>query len=127
MPQNLKCFCDSTGCAGREVSKRVFDTHSRLDRAAQVRKHQESSERILKNQEEDISTYLSAMTLSDKVSGTFQHSGGRFWSPSAADMESAEKFSSHCHGGVSRHELTDRNLRLLRDIKKSLDNVAIAG
>jgi hypothetical protein len=122
MPQMLKCFCDSTGCAGREVSKRVFDTHNRLDRAAHAHKHQESSERILKNQDEDLSTYLSAMTLSDKVSGTFQHPGGRFWSRSSADTESTES-SQHCRGGVSRHELTDRNLRLLRDIEKSLDNL----
>jgi hypothetical protein len=119
----LKCFCDSTGCAGREVSKRVFDSHSRLDRAAQARKHQESSERILKNQDEDLSLYLSAMTLSDKVSGTFQCPGGRFWSTSSADMESTERGSPHCHGGVSRHELTDRNLRLLRDIEKSLEKL----
>jgi len=117
------CFCDSTGCAGREVSKRVFDAHSRLDRAAQARKHLESSERISKKQDEDISTYLSAMTLSDKVSGTFQHPGGRFWSTSSADMESTERSSLDCREGVSRHELTDRNLRLLRDIEKSLDKV----
>lgn len=119
----LKCFCDSTGCAGREVSKRVFDAHSRLDRAAQVRKLQESSERILKNQDEELSTYLSVMTLSDKVSGTFQHPGGRFWSTSFTDTESTERSSRRCHGGVSRHELTDRNLRLLRDIENSLDKL----
>jgi hypothetical protein len=113
MPQMLKCFCDSTGCAGREVSKRVFNVHSRLDRAAQARKHQESSERIIKNQDEEISLYLSAMTLSDKVSGTFQHPGGRFWSPSSANMESTDRSSPHCGEGVSCHELTDRNLRLL--------------
>jgi hypothetical protein len=123
MPQLLKCFCDSTGCAGREVSKRVFDAHSRVDRAAQARKHLESSERILKNQDEDISKYLSAMTLSDKVSGTFQLPGGRFWSKSSTDMESTERSSPHCGGGVSRHELTDRNLRLLRDMEKSLDEL----
>jgi hypothetical protein len=123
MPQMLKCFCSSTGCAGREVSKRVLDAHSRLDRAAQARECQESSKRILKNQDEDLSIYLSAMTLSDKVSGTFRHPGGRFWSTSSADMESTEGSTPHCHGGVSRHELTDRNLRLLRDIEKSLDKL----
>lgn len=123
MPQMVKCFCDSTGCAGREVSKRVFDAHSQLDCAAQVRKHQECSERILKNQDVEISTYLSAMTLSDKVSGTFQHPGGRFWSTSSADMESTERSALHSHAGVSRYELTDRNLRLLRDIEKSLDEL----
>lgn len=119
----MKCFCDSAGCAGREVSSRVFDAHSRVDRAAQARKHLESSERILKNQDEDISKYLSAMTLSDKVSGTSQHPGGRFWSTSSTDLESTERSSPHCRGGVSRHELTDRNLSLLRDIEKSLDKL----
>ena len=123
MPQMLKCFCDTTGCAGREVSKRVFDAHSRLDRAAQVREHQTSSERILKNHDEDLSIYLSTMTLSDKVSGTFERPGGRLWSTSSADMESTERSSPHGHGGVSRHELTDRNLRLLRDIEKTLDKI----
>ena len=111
MPQTLKCFCDSTGCAGREVSKCVFNAHSLLDRAAQVRKHQEASEHVLKDQDETLSAYLSSMTLSDKVSGSgsSQHSGSRFWSKSSANEESTERISLH-YGGVSRHELTDRNL-----------------
>lgn len=122
MPQMLKCFCDSMGCAGREVSKRVFDAHSRLDRTAQARKYQEASERVLKDQDEALSACLSAMTLSDKVSGTSQHPGGQFWSKSSANMESTERISSH-YGGVSSRELTDRNLQLLRDIEKSLDKL----
>ena len=122
MPQTLKCFCDSTGCAGREVSKRVFDAHSKLDRAAQARKLQAGSERILDNQVEALSTYISSMTLSDKVTGTSQHPGGRFWSKSSAHEESAERISHH-YGGVSRQELTDRNLRLLRDIEESLNRL----
>jgi len=122
MPQTLKCFCDSTGCAGREVSKRVFDAHSKLDRAAQARKLQAASERILDNQVEALSTYVSSMTLSDKVTGTSQHPGGRIWSRSSTSEESAER-TSHCYGGVSRHELTDRNLRLLGDIEVSLNRL----
>jgi hypothetical protein len=124
MPQSFKkCFCDSTGCAGREVSIRVFDAHKTLDRAAQARKHQAASDRILKDQDEALVAYLSAMTLSDKVSGTSQHPGGRFWSKSSsADEESTERISPH-YAGVSRHELTDRNLRLLRNIEKSLDEL----
>ena len=51
MSQMLKCFCNLTGCAGREVSKRVFDTHRRPDRADQARKHLEASERVLKEDE----------------------------------------------------------------------------
>lgn len=35
-------------------------------------------------------------------------------------MESTERISLH-YEGVSSRELTDRNLRLLRDIEKSLD------
>ena len=73
MPQ---CFCDLSGCAECEVSKCVFDAHSRLDRAAQAHKHLEASEHVLKDQDEAISAYLSAMTLSDKVSGTSPNSGG---------------------------------------------------
>ena len=119
----LKCFCESTGCGGREVSKRVFDAHSKLDRAAQARKLQAASERVLKDQDEALSTYLSSMTLSDKVSGTSQHSGGRLWSKSSDDEESAKRISSHCRGGISRHELIDCNLRLLRDIEQSLDRL----
>ena len=124
MPQLLKCFCDSTGCAGREVSKRVFDAHSRLDRAAQARKHLEASDRVLKEQNESISACLSAMTLSDKVSGTSQHSGGRFWSKSSANEDSTERISPH-YDGVSKREIADRNLRLLRDIENSLDKLEI--
>jgi hypothetical protein len=122
MPQMLKCFCDSTGCAGREVSKRVFDAHSKLDRAAQARKLQAASERILDNQVEALSTYVSSMTLSDKVTGTSQHPGGQFWSRPSTDEESAERISPR-YRGVSRHELTDRNLRLLRDIEVSLNRL----
>lgn len=122
MPQLLKCFCNSAGCAGREVSKRVFDAHSRLDRTTQVRRHQEVSERVLKDQDEALSAYLSAMTLSDKVSGTSQHPGGRFWSKSSANEESTERISPP-REGVSCYELTDRNLRLLRDIEESLDKL----
>ncbi|KAF8809395.1 hypothetical protein BYT27DRAFT_7094277 [Phlegmacium glaucopus] len=122
MPQVLKCFCDSTGCAGHEVSKCVFDAHSRLDRAAQARTYQAASERVLKNQDEALSTHLSAMTLSDKVSGISQHPGGRFWSKSSAE-ESTERTSPQCCEGVTLHELTDHNLQLLRDIKKSLDKL----
>lgn len=120
MPEMLKCFCDASGCAGREVSKRVFNAHSRLDRAAQARRHLEVSEHVLKDQDEALSACLSAMTLSDKVSGTSQHPGGRFWSKSSADEEST---ASPPYEGVSRRELTDRNLRLLRDIEKSLDKL----
>lgn len=112
MPQILNFFCDSAGYAGHEVSKHVFDTHSWLDCAAQARKHQEASEHILKTQDEALSTYLSAMTLSDKVSGTFQHPGGRFWSKSSTDTELTES-SLHCHRGLSCHKLTDHNLCLL--------------
>ena len=119
MPQ---CFCDLSGCVGREVSKRVFDAHSRLDRAAQARKHLEASERVLKDQDEAISACLSAMTLSDKVSGTLPNSGGRFWSNSSANEGSTEKISPR-YEGVSRRELADRNLHLLRDIEKSLDKL----
>jgi hypothetical protein len=118
----VKCFCDSTRCDGRQVSKRVFDAHSQLDRAARARKLQAASERVLKNQDESLSTYLSAMTLSDKVTGNCQHPGGRFWSKSSAEGGQPEGISSH-HQGVSRHELTDRNLRLLRDIEKSLEGL----
>ena len=122
MPSMLKCFCDSTRCGGREVSKRVFDAHSQLDRAAQARKLQVASERVLKNQDESLSMYLSAMTLSDKVSGNCQDSGGRFWSKSSAEGGQPERISSHCQG-VTHHELTDCNLRLLRDIEKSLEGL----
>ena len=55
MPQTLKCFCDSAGCVGHEVSKRVFDAHSRLDHAAQAHKLLEASERVLKDQDEALS------------------------------------------------------------------------
>lgn len=120
MPQ---CFCDSTGCAGREVSKCVFDAHSKLDRAAQARKLQAASERILDNQVETLSTYISSMTLSDKVTGASQHPGGRFWSRLSTDEEESAEKISHRYGGVSRHELTDRNLRLLRDIEVSLNRL----
>jgi hypothetical protein len=125
MPQTLKCFCDSTGCAGREVSKRVFDAHSKLDRAAQARRLQAASERILDDQVEALSTYVSSMTLSDKLTGASQHPGGRFWSKSSTHEESTEKISHGYgpYGGVSRHELTDRNLRLLRDIEESLNRL----
>ena len=54
MSQMLKCFCNLTRCAGREVSKRAFDAHSRLDRAAQARKDLEASERVLKDQDEAL-------------------------------------------------------------------------
>ena len=119
----LKCFCESTGCEGREVSKRVFDAHSKLDRAAQVRELRAASERVLKDQDEALSTYILLMTLSDKASGTSQHPGGRLWSKSSDDQESAKRISSPCCGGISRHELIDHNLRLLRDIEQSLDKL----
>jgi hypothetical protein len=118
----FKCFCESTGCAGREVSKRVFDAHSKLDRAAQARKLQAASERVLKDEDEALSTYISSMTLSDKVSGTSQHPSDRLWSKSSDNEESAEDIL-HCRGGVSRRELIDRNLRLLRDIEQSLNKL----
>ena len=73
----FKCFCESTGCAGREVSKRVFDAHTKLDRAAQIRKLQAASERVLKDQDEALATYISSMTLSDKISGASQHPSDR--------------------------------------------------
>jgi len=115
----FKCFCESTGCAGREVSKRVFDAHTKLDRAAQIRKLQAASERVLKDQDEALATYISSMTLSDKISGASQHPSDRLWSKSSDNEESAED----CRGGVSRRELIDRNLRLLRDIEQSLNKL----
>ena len=115
----FKYFCESTGCAGREVSKRVFDAHSKLDRAAQICKLQAASKCVLKDQDEVLATYISSMTLSDKISGASQHPSDQLWSKSSNNEESAEDIL-HCWGGVSHRELIDRNLQLLRDIEQSL-------
>ena len=99
MPQMLKCFCNSTGCAGCEVLKRVFDTHSRLDRAAQAWSFWAYFEWSRWNP-------FSLSISNDTVRQISQHLGGQFWSKSSSNEESTERISHIMKGLAGVNSLT---------------------
>jgi hypothetical protein len=87
------CFCDSHGCSssggtdpisrkpkGKNVDTRTFKAHSVADRQAAFRAAEKNSETIIDTEIEEITAYLSASVLADKVSGPSQSPGGSLWS-----------------------------------------------
>jgi hypothetical protein len=119
-----KCYCQSSGCAvagGREVTKRIYDSHARDDRSSRARNAQAASQNALQEKAEAISSYIAAMTLSDQVSGTSSRPGGRLWSTSLSQENRTEESPSHFT--FSLRELIEHNLKRLRDLEQSLCTV----
>ena len=118
------CYCQSSGCAaagGREVTKRLYDCHARLERSTQVLNAQAASRNTLQEQEDALASYLTTLTLSDQVSGTTSHPGGRLWSKSLSPEDPTENTPSQ--PTFSRRELIEHSLKRIRDLKRSLGAV----
>jgi hypothetical protein len=78
-----KCYCQSSGCAatgGRKVARCTYKSHAHIDCGNQVLNAQATSQSALQEQEEVVTSYLAAMTLSGQISGPSPHPGGRLWS-----------------------------------------------
>jgi hypothetical protein len=70
MPSPI-CHCISHGCGaqgGVTVELHTLKAHQRQDHAALALEARAARERIISAQEDEISTYLASMTLSDNVS-----------------------------------------------------------
>lgn len=65
---------------GRNVDARTLKAHTNADRQAALRAAEQNTEATLDSQIEEITAYLSASVLADKVSGPSQNSGGSLWS-----------------------------------------------
>lgn len=126
-----KCYCESAGCAkagGVELKQRALEVHTRKDRLASVKKIQDASQKVLDDRDEDISAYISAMTLSDQACGAPSYDGGRIWGgkPDIAEVtgpaEQTPSQSSSKDGSTYRHRV-DVILRHLRDVEQSLDKL----
>jgi hypothetical protein len=118
------CYCQSSGCAaagGREVTKRLYDCHARLERSAQVLNTQATSRNALQEQGEALASYLTTLTLSDQVSGMTSHQGGRLWSKSLSHEDPTKKTPSQ--PTFSRRELIEDDLKRIRDLENSLGAV----
>jgi hypothetical protein len=78
-----KCHCQSSGCAatgGHEVARHIYKSHACIDCSNQVLNAQASSQSVLQEQEEVITSYLAAMMLSGQISGPSPHQGDKLWS-----------------------------------------------
>ena len=119
-----KCYCQSSGWAvagSREVTKCIYDSHARNDHSSRVLNAQAASQNAVQEQEEAITSYKAAMTLSDQVSGTSPHPGGRLWSTSSSQENQTEE--SPLHFTFSLRQLAEHNLKWLRDLEQSLCTV----
>jgi hypothetical protein len=87
------------------ISARLHDKHTLEDKILFVREAENSAQAAVDLQLEEITTYLSASTLADRVSGPSSSSGGRLWS--RADGNEAV-FPSHKSRNSSRSK-TRRN------------------
>jgi hypothetical protein len=87
------CFCESYGCSsaggtdlishkpkGKNVDTRTFKAHSVADRQAAFRAAEKNTETSIDTEIEEITAYLSASVLADRVSGPSQSPGGSLWS-----------------------------------------------
>ena len=87
------CFCESHGCSsaggtdpishkprGKNVDARTLKAHSVADRKAAFFAAEQNAESTIDTQIEEITAYLSASVLADKVSGPSQSIGGSLWS-----------------------------------------------
>lgn len=119
-----KCYCHLGGCAasgGREISKCIYDSHTRTECSARIVNAQAAGHDPLQEQEEAITSHLAAMTLSDQVSGASPHPGGRLWSKSSSPQDLTENTPSP--PTFSHRERIDQNLKRIRDLEISLDVV----
>ena len=87
------CFCESYGCSsaggtdltshkpkGKNVDTRTFKVHSVADRQATFRAAEKNTETAIDTEIKEITAYLSASVLADRVSGPLQSPGGSLWS-----------------------------------------------
>ena len=87
------CFCESYGCSsaggtdlishkpkGKNVDTRTFKAHSVADRQAAFRAAKQNTETVIDTEIEEITAYLSASVLADRVSGPSQIPGDSLWS-----------------------------------------------
>ena len=102
------CFCFSGGCRARggtdplsgepkglNIGARLHEKHNLEDKILTVQEAENRAQAAVDSQIEEITTYLSASTLADRVSGPSSISGGRLWS--RADDE-----DSHNSANLSR-------------------------
>ena len=87
------CFCVSGGCRARggtdlssgkpkglNISARLHAKHTLEDKMLTVREAENRAQATVDSQLEEITSYLSATTLADRVSGPSNGSGSRLWS-----------------------------------------------
>ena len=86
------CFCKSYGCSsaggtdlvsckpkGKNVDTRTFKAHSVADRQATFCAAEKNTETVIDTKIEEITTYLSASVLADRVFSLSQSPGSSLW------------------------------------------------
>jgi hypothetical protein len=82
------CNCQVHGCgakAGIMVDLCTMKAHQCDDHMVFAREAHATLKCIMLAQEGDIAAYLASMTLSDKISNTSKHQGGRMWARDSPD------------------------------------------
>ena len=79
------CYCESYGCNGKDVVPRTLESHHREDRKRNFRHAYDKATQVCNQQNDDITSYISSLTLSDDATGNTSGLGGRLWSRSVPD------------------------------------------
>ncbi len=129
------CYCESYGCNGKDVVSRTFESHHREDKRRNFRHAYAKATQVCNQQNDDIATYISSLTLSDDATGSTSGLGGRLWFRSVQDDDDATgsdaapaslhrstdtPHSSHHPHASRRHSLINDTLSELANIEKEL-------
>ncbi|KAF8886711.1 hypothetical protein CPB84DRAFT_1749903 [Gymnopilus junonius] len=135
------CFCKTAGCLdhggidrvsgepkGCKVDYRTYEKHAMYeDRARRFEDTQKRSDEAVEAQLEEITSFLSANTLADNVSGTSAGAGGHLWArctPEGDDYSDEtlpDNDTLHEHSGTSTHKSQTDISKTLHLIEESLE------
>lgn len=120
-----KCYCVSYSCGGKEVHPRTQQNHLREDRRNASVQAYEASRRALDDQEEEITEFISTLTLSNNVSESNSESGGRLWSRSSPPISVAKEGPETTNGRKYLDSTkTDSCLRLLKVLESEFQSIS---
>ena len=88
------CYCESYGCNGKDVVPRTLEGHRREDRRRNFRHAYDKATQVCDQQNDDIASFISSLTLSDDATGNPSGLGGRLWSRSVPHNDLSRHLSS---------------------------------
>jgi len=112
------CNCASSRCGGKIVTQRTLDKHHHEDKRQYTRQAFSVANQVCEEQDDEIASYISSLTLSDNASGAASP-GGRLWSHSVN--------TTSPHDDSQRLYITTKPISTalseLRDIEKDLQSL----